>query len=227
MDEFDKLLVTIDRDELKSYLLSLRTPCYESSIMKIAFPDFGIAGADPLSLYRKHFVLFHMLYLLQDEFHSENKYLFIHFMRTFLADYPLPGKCRHYDEHAGGFCGADCAGNHCDFHSERTGDNELGELSDRYFYLDGKNFHKLDENTAGAFMEGTWELLAHYGDFKKSFAVLDLPESADVNMVKRKFRILAKKYHPDHGEKSHEKFNEINGAYRLLMKMLPKNGLDG
>jgi DnaJ-domain-containing protein 1 len=83
--------------------------------------------------------------------------------------------------------------------------------------LDSGNFYKLDERTATAFVNGTWEILAHYEDYRRSFNVLDLPESADLPMIKKRFRQLAKRYHPDRGVTSNEKFHEINNAYQLLL----------
>ncbi len=42
----------------------------------------------------------------------------------------------------------------------------------------------------------------------------------DTRFIKKRFRALAVKYHPDHGEQSYEEFNEINRAYRLLIRLL-------
>lgn len=227
MDAFDKQLESINTDKIRDFLLSRQTPCYESELMKLAIPEFDIADAAPLALYQNHFILFHILYRLKDEFYEERKYLHIHFMRTSLADYPPEGKCRFFEEHTGMFCGTPCGGKgFCEFHSAKSRENELDELSDKYFYFDRKNFNALDAETAKAFIDGTWEILAHYNDYEKSFAVLGLPRSAGITDVKKKFRTLAKKFHPDHGEESHEKFNEINRAYRLLMKLMRNPAFD-
>ena len=62
-------------------------------------------------------------------------------------------------------------------------------------------------------------MLIHYDEFKKSFKVLGLSETADLGMIKRKFKTLAKRHHPDLGAQSHEEFCRINRAYRLLIQM--------
>jgi hypothetical protein len=221
MNEFLIRLEKIDRNKLKDHLQSLKSPCYESELFKIAFPQSMISGADPLELYQNHFLLFHILYLLQEDLYLENKYLHIHFMRTSLVDYPGAGMCRFYDEYAGRFCGEGCREreNYCVYHLEIVGENEIEELSARYFYLDKENFYGLNRKTAEAFIRGTWETLRYYNDYKESFRILDLPESADIDMIKKKFRALAKEYHPDLGAISHERFNEINRAYRLLVQL--------
>jgi hypothetical protein len=192
-------------------------------LLKIAFPDLTIHTASALALYQAHFILFHILYRLQDEFYQQKQYLFVHFMRTFLLPYPPDGLCRFYEEHSGQFCTASCfvSEHYCDFHYRQLKDNFLEALSLKYFYLDQKNFYCLDEPRAEAFIAGTWEILKSYDDYKKSFDILGISETSDIDLVRRRFRALAQQHHPDKGAVSHEKFNEINSAYRLLMKLLP------
>ncbi len=218
MDEFTKRLNEIDQERLKHYLYALQSPCYESSLLHIIFPEMDIAHTDTLTLYQNHFLLFHVLYRLQDEFAREGKYLFVHFMRTMLVPYPEKGQCRFFEEDLGQFCKAACDRdqNYCQFHATMLGDTALEELSIKYFYLDTRNFYKLDKETAEAFMQGTWEILTHYDAYKKSFEILGLPETSDFKLIKKKFKHLAKQYHPDCGAQSQEKFQEINNAYQLL-----------
>lgn len=218
---FTRRVQTIDQTALKRYLSAQREPCYESQLMRIAFPEFDIAQAGPLALYQHHFLLFHVLYRLQNDFYRENRYLHIHFMRTRLAPYPDAGFCRFFDDLLGAFCAAACAdgGDYCEFHRERVGDSALDDLSLRYFYLDARNFDSLDERTATAFVNGTWELLAHYDDYRRSLKILDLPESADIAMIKKRFKTLAKQHHPDAGAASNDAFYDINNAYQLLLHL--------
>ncbi len=218
-DEFNVRVQAIDQAALKAYLRAQREPCYESQLLGVAFPELDISHADTLTLYQSHFLLFHVLYRLQDEFYQERQYLFIHFMRTMLAAYPETGRCRFFEELLGRFCESDCAhdADYCAHHRAQIGDTALEDLSLRYFYLDIRNFYKLNERTATAFVNGTWEILTHYEDYRRSFRILDLPESADMPMIKKRFRKLAKQYHPDAGAASNERFHDINNAYQLLL----------
>ncbi|MBD3306295.1 DnaJ domain-containing protein [candidate division KSB3 bacterium] len=223
MDEFSQRLHAIDRGRLKAYLEGLRTPCYESQLFQIAFPEVEILQASPLTLYQHHFVLFHLLYHLQEEFAQEQQYLFIHFMRTIVRPYPDPGRCRFFDESLALFCRAACVPGdaYCPFHVRQIDDTALDELSLRYFYADPENFYKLDEDTAAAVINGTWELLTHYDTYQQSLAVLGLADTIDLGRLKKRFKRLAKQYHPDRGAASHEKFSEINNAYQFLVRVIP------
>jgi hypothetical protein len=180
-----------------------------------------ISHSEPLTLYQNHFLLFHVLYRLQETFYQEGKYLFIHFMRTMVVPYPEERCCRFYEELLGRFCQAACPPEqqYCEFHANQLGDTALDELSLRYFYLDQENFYTLDEKMATAFIDGTWEILAHYDEYQKSFKILGLPETADLPMIKKRFRKLAKEFHPDRGAQSNHQFHEINNAYQLLIRI--------
>jgi hypothetical protein len=222
MDQFDERYQLLDRKGVEHLLETLNRPCYESELLKIAFHDPAIIRTEALELYQNHFLLFHLLYELQTEYASRNLYLHIHFMRTRLLPYPDKGACRYYLPDPGMFCKAESpdGGDYCDFHRRQL-ENEVDTLSIRYFYLDRDNFNRLDRETAESFMSGTWEILAHYQEYKESFAVMELPETSSLETIKKQFKYLAKKYHPDLGSESHKKFNQINRAYHLLLKMIP------
>lgn len=226
MTTFVERLETFKKDRLIDYLYSLKKPCYESQLLKIAFdpvPDFL---NDHLELYQVHFVLFNQLYHLQSYFTERDYYLHIHFMRTMLLPYPESGKCRFYNPDFGNFCNTETEGadeSYCDFHRAKVEDTMLENTSLRYFYLDESNFDNINEENAKDFIEGTWEYLFHYEKYEKARILLDLPEKFTVSMLKTRFKQKAKETHPDvfENDSSDKSFIEINNAYRLLLKLLP------
>jgi hypothetical protein len=222
-DTFENHLASVQTNELKSYLTSAIEPCYESTLLRLAFPDVDIVRCNTLELYQHHFILFHLLYQFQEEFADNDQYLRVHFMRTQLFDYPENDHCRFFDDTYNRFCSEACdpTSGYCDFHRRLVGETELDALSIKYFYKDINNYYKLDEKTAELFVKGTWEILSNYDLYKESFSLLNIAETNDLNKIKKSFRNLAKKYHPDHGSESAEQFYKINNAYQLLMRIIP------
>jgi curved DNA-binding protein len=56
-------------------------------------------------------------------------------------------------------------------------------------------------------------------DFKDYYSVLGVNPTADIKEIKKKYKELAKKYHPDKNpgdKKAEEKFKEINEAYEAI-----------
>jgi len=222
-DTFENHLSGINSSEIKSYLISAKEPCYESTLLRIAFPDIDIVRCSTLELYQHHFVLFHLLYQFQEDFVEKGQYLRVHFMRTQLLNYPEPSYCRFFDEIYHRFCNDPCdpESGYCHFHKRLVGDTELDALSIRYFYKDINNYYKLDEKTAELFVKGTWEILSNYDLYKESFSLLGISETNDLTRIKKSYRNLAKQYHPDRGADSAEQFYKINSAYQLLMRIIP------
>ena len=224
--EFAQALSELAGERVTAFLTSLSGPCYESELMREGFPEFRILGAAPLELFQKHFLLFHWLYRLQERFFAENRYLHIHFMRTSLVDYPERGKCRFYEPHLGSFCADQLldATEYCAFHRGMVGDDRLELLSERFFYLDFRNYFALNEGTAREFLDGSWEVLRRHEEIRAALAVLDLPARVDVKTIKSAFREFARTFHPDAGGDGEERFKQINNAYHLLMRLFTRPG---
>lgn len=215
----------MDRDGVARHLWSRDEPSTESELLRIAFPDLRIGGAEPLSLYQHHFLLFHHLYRLRDKFRAAGFHLHIHFMRT--GRFPLPpaGKCRFFHEDRLAFCGREAeAGDwtHCPAHREPLSDGALEALSLRHFYLDPENYNALDRETAEAFLNGTWELLSRFDRYQESLDALGIRGTPDLNQVRTRFRELAKAHHPDRTGASADRFHAVNRAYRFLLRVIPQ-----
>ncbi len=222
--EFQAALESMDRAGVAAMVRGLTRPCYESQVLEVAFPGLEVLSCSALTLYRSHFLLFHELYRLQETLDREGIYLHIHCMRILPVRYPGPDRCRHFEESLMRFCEAICPAGEslCDLHRRQCPDGQLDALSARWFYLDVANFFQLDEETAEAFLNGAWEILHHHRDLRRAFETLGLPETADPGAVKTRFRELARRYHPDLGAAEAGRFVDINRAYTLLMRVLPR-----
>ncbi|NLF97638.1 MAG: DnaJ domain-containing protein [Candidatus Riflebacteria bacterium] len=222
MTSFSSYLSKADLLALKDYLDNMREPVWECELIRVTFADADLISGSALEMYRWHFVLFHLLYLLVPEYAEQNRYLHIHFMRTCLRDYPAAGRCRHFDDEQAEFCAAPCRNDEllCDFHLARIDDTGIDRLSDRYFYLDPANFTALSAENAEKFMAGAWKLLQNYEEYRRCLAILDLPEGVSIDVLKKRFRYLARTMHPDITAGHHEEFSKINTAYRNLLNWL-------
>jgi hypothetical protein len=214
-----------DRTALIRVLESLHAPCYESRLIAAAFPGFSISDASPLSLYRTHFRLFHMLYKLQDEYRTQNRYLHIHFMRIHLTDYPEPGKCRHYEPTTGRFCEQRTIPEtpHCAFHARMMKENLPKLATLRAFYLDPKNIDAFDEITIEKFLRGAQLFMKSAEEIRNAFKTLKIPETYNRKTIQDAFRKRAKETHPDTGAGSEPAFQKIQSAYRLLITAIPSD----
>lgn len=65
-------------------------------------------------------------------------------------------------------------------------------------------------------------------DFIDYYSILSLPRTSTVEEIKRMYRQLAKKYHPDvcKDAGAHERFVLINEAYLILSNEEPRNAYD-
>jgi len=61
--------------------------------------------------------------------------------------------------------------------------------------------------------------------YTEHFRTLELPENSSKGNVRRKYIELVKKYHPDTYKDNSEKFNQIDFAYRVLMKKFQEDQL--
>lgn len=213
----------MDADGVTRHLRAMEGLHTESELLRIAFPGQRIAGADPLALFRHHFLLFHHLYRLQDRFRAEGKHLHIHFMRTGLFPRPPAGRCRFFDPERLAFCAGRTPpdAEYCMGHAGPISDGALETLSLRHFYLDPANFNALDRHTIQAFLDGAWELLTGFDQYQESLEILGLGDAPTLDAARRRFRRLALRHHPDHETGSTEEFQAINRAYRFLLRVIP------
>lgn len=219
--DFKNRRKTFNKSSVKTYLEGLKAPCYENDIMKAAFGTAELTS-EALELYQMHFVLFHELYRLQSEYAQEGYYLHIHFMRTYLLPYPTVGHCFYYNPD-GYFCKTKSSEAYCSFHREQIGEKALEDVSIKYFYLDEKNYESVSGEDAEDFIRGTWELMTTWDKVDEARRLLDLPSGFDKAMVRRKFKKLAKTFHPDVSNRliveREDEFIKINSAYRFLVSL--------
>jgi len=164
-------------------------------IRELSAPPYSLFQADclrnSLSMYRVHFMLFHALYQLRDQFHLEQLgSLEISPLRIQLTPY-LPGK---------------------------EGVAEADPLRD--FYLNWDNFEYTQEDV-DSLLNNFWKQAApplKPQEQQEALRILELEEPVDYSTLKRQYRRLAMKHHPDRGGDA-EELKRINAAMALLSNL--------
>jgi DnaJ-domain-containing protein 1 len=124
---------------------------------------------DELQLFRMHFELFHRLYLLRDRLRQEG--------RAELLISPLKIVMGPFVPGAPGLAKEDPL---------------------RAYYLDRQNLN-IARSEVRRLLQGFHRRLAVSGERAEALALLGLEEPADYSAIKRRYRELAMRHHPDRG----------------------------
>ena len=160
---------------------------------------------DPLALFRAHFLLFHLLYRLQDRWLSENRGLLsihttdIHFHEIDLADYSTDISPQALQE----------------------------DDSIKSYYLDYSEFLNTQEDDVLDLLDDFWRKMAGAPihlieeDAKlQAQKILGLEgQTVSLQTIKLQFRSLCQQHHPDKGGDP-QVFNQIYDAKEILVQSL-------
>lgn len=141
---------------------------------------------DPLRLFRLHFLVFHALYRLRDRCHAEGS--------ATLEISPLRIRLGPYSQTA-------------------TGLTDHDPL--RAYYLDLKHLETTDREAVDELIGQFWVRLAADERRQSALAVLGLSDPVDFATIRRRYRRLAMRHHPDRGGDGAQ-FQAIRSAYATL-----------
>ncbi|MEN8168771.1 MAG: DNA-J related domain-containing protein [Pseudomonadota bacterium] len=143
---------------------------------------------DHLGLFQSHFLLFHTLYRLRDRLHAEQRaVLRISALLIELCDY-------------------------------QAGEAVLCEADPlRDYYIDLTNLDVIGEADVVALLADFWRRmqLGEPQQLAIALSVLELDEAADFEQVKRQYRRLVMRHHPDRGGDT-AKMHSLNEALDVL-----------
>lgn len=145
--------------------------------------------SDALVLFRRHFLLFHLLYRLRDRLFREGQAdIEIHCLKIILVPWrkeegSLPGR----------------------------------PDSLRDYYLDLTRLEETSRLEVEEMIAGFWRMYGGYDHIPRSLEILGLSEPVSPGEVKRRYRELALSCHPDRGGCA-EDFRRISEAARHLLR---------
>jgi hypothetical protein len=139
---------------------------------------------EPLSMFRCHFMIFNALYRLQLNTHIHQRYgLTISSLKISLSEYSLDNK-------------GDSALNGSE-HSEKSDLQSHDPLS--LFYLDYGQVMQTTEQDVNKLLDQFWKGFLNDDQKQNALNILGLSDPVDFNQIKKQYRRLAMKHHPDRG----------------------------
>ncbi|WP_018145375.1 MULTISPECIES: DNA-J related domain-containing protein [unclassified Thioalkalivibrio] len=151
-------------------------------------PFAGARLQESLSLFQTHFVLFHCLYRLRDTLAGQGEWLRIHCLDIGIE----PGR--------GGAVGG------------------LPATHDplRAYYLDLAQLETMDAAAVEALLGEFWSQLGRDQQREQALEVLELADPVDADTIRRQYRRMAQRHHPDRGGDT-AKLQRINAARWVLL----------
>lgn len=143
---------------------------------------------DPLPLFRSHFMLFHLLYRLADRlYRNELAILEIHCLKIVMRPWQQT--------------------------TQRLPDQPDGL---RAYYLELKNMEETKKVEIESMLDRFWLQYLRLDSRPENLAVLGLQEPASPQQIKRRYRHLALRHHPDRGG-CPDRFRRISLAAETLL----------
>ncbi len=220
-ESVDDLPAGPSEEELFQFLKVRPDGVTEYDLLRRFIPDDGQFGDGKLALFRRHFLLYHHLYLLRDRVEDAGWYLDVGPAFVRLIPFPSGGACRYFDPENGRFCGlpTEAASERCPAHEHATrsrrDSGSIGRVGLRGYYLEPRNYHTMDEATLELWMSGVKRYALQFEQIESARRMLGLPVSFTVDRLKRRYRFLSKKQHPDAGG-SDRHFADLQEAYQIL-----------
>ncbi|HEY9034636.1 MAG TPA: DNA-J related domain-containing protein [Pseudomonadales bacterium] len=87
----------------------------------------------------------------------------------------------------------------------------------RSFYLDWRQFSDTTRDEVEALMDGVWRHYTSDEQLRRACHVLELDGHDDIGKIRRNYRRLASRHHPDRGGDARQ-FMAVREAYEVLLK---------
>jgi len=182
----------------------------ETDLLRYFFPEENVfAGGMSLELFEKHFLLYRRLWLFDDELRAfSGQRLWIRSIRSTLLEPPERGRCDWLHPETGNYCLEPLP---CLHHN-----NLYPELNSmKSYYWDWSNLQTMTPERLKGLMNGFFRWAASAPSRTEALALFELPATATPAEVRRRWKDLCKKNHPDRGGDL-EVFQRLSAAWDLL-----------
>lgn len=144
-----------------------------------------------VAVYKLNWLIMNALYQLQTDFYQQGYYLHISTL---------------------------------DIHLEALSDNANAEVKPssnealRDYYLDWRRFSETSKEQVEDLLAGMWRYAISDEKAQNAYTILGLEPHTTIAQVRKRYRHLASRYHPDKGGTA-EEFMQVREAYEIIMKM--------
>ncbi|MGQ9842408.1 MAG: DNA-J related domain-containing protein [Spirochaetota bacterium] len=212
-------LIEIPKHDLIAYCLNAQGPVMESVVIKeIVNP---LCNNFPVTLYQKHFSLFHALYSIKNDPANYKFMVHIHPMHIVIRNYPVNNKCIDYNPCTNSFCKNQTVdGTYCAFHYSLYAPFKGSMICDplNEFYSDPYNINYEYSDELKKAYNGVSKYIINRRKVERalSFFSFSSIEHCNKALLQKRYRELVKKYHPDHYHGDTTMIKEINAHYTQL-----------
>lgn len=157
--------------------------------------DLPTTASDSLALFTSHFLLFNALYILQDEYWCNHRYLEISALKIVLHEAQPSDK-----------------------NNSSTSLLYSNDQSLRAYYLDLSELETATSDSINNLLNQFWGKYIAADERADALAVFSLPVTTTYSDIKKSYRRLAMLHHPDRGGNA-TIFQSVNRAFGVLQRL--------
>jgi DnaJ-domain-containing protein 1 len=154
------------------------------------------SASDSLALFTSHFLLFNALYLIQNEYWLEHRYLEISALKIVLHEATKPSETGYSSTLL-----------------LYSNSNSL-----RVYYLDLSELEQATSDSVNNLLSQFWGKYIADDECAAALAVFALPKATNYTEIKKTYRRLAMRSHPDRGGDA-QSFQSLNHAFGVLQQL--------
>lgn len=206
-------IIQYDINDVAEVLLNQKTPIMEATLIRQLSDNYGYSKTSD-NIYTVHFSLYHCLYKLKNLYGRKNYYLHLDPMRIRLLK--INNTCNHYNEDTGKFCKERKVSKfYCEKHIDETGDYDLSFDILYEFYINKNNINFGSDIVLEKLYRGYSLYCLKPGIVKDALKYFSI-DKPDKKIIKKRYHLMAKKFHPDISNYGPEKMKELNYYYKVL-----------
>ncbi|MCP4136367.1 MAG: hypothetical protein GY754_35680 [bacterium] len=213
-------LIDIDIEQLFSFLEPKDVPVMEIEVLRYITGTTSMPRENG-ELFRIHFSLYHAFYRLKEEVGPGGYYLHLDPMRIRLLRIPGNNTCHHYETNPGKFCDEPVAGSlYCQYHSPVYSHYGSSLLFDPLleFYENPENISFGKSDLLKKLLNGVVVFISKKGELDQALKFFGLTHPGK-KIIQKRYRELARKYHPDMLNGDDSMMKRLNRSYYLLKEV--------